>query len=468
MKLQMLKKKKIALLLSLLMVIGIVIPANALEPSPLPTSTPTASEPETEDEKQDNKREMTALGLESSDLLISEEAAQYIAEFFISDMIKTGQTLWSPNTSVVTVKTLYDETGENPTGYSCELTEGYVIVAAYADMPNPILEWSDRGVPLYKDELLSFERSNCFNEKVIYLGPIDYYIDDGQAQVTTIDGNRISRDDLKEDFSELRCINNLSDKVIENIATVKKGKSLNSDIVTFAGGPNTDDGYITDAFTYAKNVYCSSGKWEATSEWKNYWEDYIGTRAIMDDFQPNGYFNCCVPVAITNAIKMYGRQAKIGFINSMSNAKVFDKVIEANDALTKTEETAIYIKAIGTDFTRADKLIRSSFSLVNGDISVWGPYRASVTNIRNAVGTPERLMVLNLKNHAYYSDPPPGFEESNHVVLGYAYNTIYNAAANIKYRRFLKICDGRSRDSRYVDVSVISNDKYWEIYSNMV
>ena len=50
------------------------------------------------------------------------EAAPYVAEFFIRDMIATGQTAWDETTAVVNTVTMYDETGETPTAYSVELT----------------------------------------------------------------------------------------------------------------------------------------------------------------------------------------------------------------------------------------------------------------------------------------------------------------------------------------------------------
>ena len=43
------------------------------------------------------------------------------------------------------------KTGEAITSYTFELTSGYVTVAAYADMPSPILEWADEAEPVYAE-----------------------------------------------------------------------------------------------------------------------------------------------------------------------------------------------------------------------------------------------------------------------------------------------------------------------------
>ena len=78
--------------------------------------------------------------LSEKDLLISEEVAEYIAQYFIEDIVATGMTNWDSNTSILNCMPTYDADGETLTSYTFELTRGYVMVAPYIDMPSPILE----------------------------------------------------------------------------------------------------------------------------------------------------------------------------------------------------------------------------------------------------------------------------------------------------------------------------------------
>ena len=88
--------------------------------------------------------------IEDDNLQISAEVAGYIAEFFIRDMIPSGMTVWSEETQVTEVVPMYDAQGENITAYAVELTEGFIVVTGYVDCSSLILEWSDTGLPTYK------------------------------------------------------------------------------------------------------------------------------------------------------------------------------------------------------------------------------------------------------------------------------------------------------------------------------
>lgn len=76
------------------------------------------------------------------DLFIPHDVAREIAKLFLKDALSFPDINWDENTTVVNSVTMYDaEKGGNITAYTFELTEGYIVVAAYLDAANTILEW---------------------------------------------------------------------------------------------------------------------------------------------------------------------------------------------------------------------------------------------------------------------------------------------------------------------------------------
>ena len=117
--------------------------------------------------------------ISKEDLFVPEESAAYVAEFHIRDMTATGTTEWDEDTHIVNVVEMYDETGEEITAYAFELDKGYITISASVDVPNPILEWSDVGEPVYAE----FNLGNA--DKIIYLGGYNYYKDTGTDTITS-------------------------------------------------------------------------------------------------------------------------------------------------------------------------------------------------------------------------------------------------------------------------------------------
>ena len=95
---------------------------------------------------------------------VTPEEAGYIAELFIVDMIQSGTCCWDENTEIVDIVTLYDETGVSATAHTVVLSEGYVLVSAFADTETLIPEWSDTAAPVYE----SLEAD--INDIIVYLG----------------------------------------------------------------------------------------------------------------------------------------------------------------------------------------------------------------------------------------------------------------------------------------------------------
>ena len=129
--------------------------------------------------------------VEREDLFISSELAQEIAALFISDMINMGEVTWDTSTDIVDVVTMYDGTDEhNITAYTVELDEGYVVISAYVDVPNVVLEWSDEATPLYKE----FDLDET--DEIVYGGSLYYYKDSGNGSLETLAGLTVERSEV--------------------------------------------------------------------------------------------------------------------------------------------------------------------------------------------------------------------------------------------------------------------------------
>ncbi len=152
--------------------------------------------------------------LTEEDLFITEEVAEYLATFFVDDMIATGQTIWTNETEIVEAVTMYDEAGE-VTAYTFELTTGYIVVSAYLDMPNLIMEWADEAEPVYE----GFELEN--EAEIVYVGVLDYYLDEGEETLETVEGVEVPREYVENSLEEMRDIENVEDEVIEEIVEMK-------------------------------------------------------------------------------------------------------------------------------------------------------------------------------------------------------------------------------------------------------
>ncbi|MEY8313390.1 hypothetical protein AALA61_15785 [Oscillospiraceae bacterium 42-9] len=387
--------------------------------------------------------------LTDADLQISEEVAGFVAEYFIDDMIATGQTAWNDDTSIVNSVITYNITGDDITSYTFELDSGFVTVAAYADMPSMILEWSDKAEPAYS----SFDLDST--SKIIYTGPMNYYLDDGGTTFETYDGTTISKSQVSDSVSSLRDVQNLRSQVSNHIymekdqllqKSVRLSDSSSNEPNNESGGAsdNTFGGYITDVKKYAYNLY--GGSWTSV-DWENNWED-DSHFAVTSDF--SGYKNHCGPTAITNAIQMYGSK---NYVYTGSDQTVFKNVIKANLA----NNGKYYSGSDGTWNSSAGEFIEKAF-LANNiyAATTYGTYDCNIENTKNAC-TDNRLMYIMLLDHATYGD---------HHVIGYAWNAMSCPSVSSNPFYFIKICDGHRKYGTYLHLAYLEllGTKYWEIY----
>lgn len=398
--------------------------------------------------------------IESQDLFITDEVAKHIALLFLEDMVNTGLTTWDESTELVRVVPMYDETGENISAYTAELTLGYIVISSYADVPNLIFEWADEAEPMYAGLPAAHNARSA--AKIIYVGPVDYYLDSGSDTLTGIEGEQVPRDALSNDFDEYRDIENVSPEAIEMLTEAKQEALENGGISAQAniGPDNSDTGYIRDSVEYAKNLYGPNGRYECTA-WNNKWES-AATFTIMGNFLD--YKLHCGLVAITNAIKMYGNQYNKANIKQATSTQVFNNVVAVN----KENDEQYYKVTVdangnvsgGTYRYNLDQFIEKSFLNYATHVDVYGPYWCNMDNIRNAT-TANRLMLINL--HTYGLPYITSAQSPYHMVIGYAWACL-TEKNTLTSMYFLKISDGHFPSARNLDVTRLPADQYWEIY----
>ncbi len=403
--------------------------------------------------------------IENADLFVTEEVAEQLALLFIRDMSESGVAAWDETTEPTRVVPMYDETGENITAYTVELTAGYVVVSAYVDVPNLFFEWADEAEPVYAGltespaGLRKARGSAPSTEKVVYVGPLGYYLDNGTDTLLGEEGEEVPREALSNDFDEFRDIENVTPEAIEMIVESKEEAAENGGISPLAAD-NTSGGYISDSAAYAKNVY-GGGIWKCTA-WNNKWES--AANFATDKNVYTSLEGVCGLVAITNIIKMYGNQYNHAEIKEDDNWLVFDRVKEVNYAsghkyyqnpATLPEGTL----EGGTKGIIADEFIKEVFWKKYGiKVDTYGEheaYKCTLENIKNAT-TADRLMYVMLSTY--------GKPYSKHHLVGYAWARLTeNSFSSPRHMYFLKVCDGHYPSSRALDVLRLSNDFYWEV-----
>jgi len=395
---------------------------------------------------KDNIHNYAPVLVTEEDMIISEDVAYYIAEFFVRDMMATKQTCRDAKTAIINNVVMYDETGEDIVAYTFELTNGYVVVSAYLDVPQIILEWSDKALPVYE----SFDLGA--DDVIVYAGTLDYLLDDGGLELQTVDGFEVARSDVTNELMESRSIDNVRDDLIADIIEVKQANVPNPGTMTT--NSNTIDSYITNPFTYATIVY---GGTYTCSDSANNWESYASF-ATTTDF--TSYINHCGPTAITNIIKMYGNKYNNSTIKNASISGVFSQVMIANNA----SGCAYYSASGGTIRSKVGNFIRDSFARYGISVSISAGCNASgesnypvdYSNAKSVFSKTNALMYISLTNHACYG---------NHAVVGYAYTRLYIPNSTISAKSFVKVADGWGNYARYIDISfaTASSHQYWEV-----
>ena len=236
---------------------------------------------------------------------IPENVAEIMASFFIRDMQMVPDNTWTEDTIVADSQVMYDTDG-SVSAYSFELATdgepaGYVVISAYPNLENKILEFSDVSEPVYSE----FSLSN--GDEVVYTGPLGYYKDSGGAMLETVDSTYVSRSAVTNVWAQMEA---------QQIAEKASVASIQSE------DPPGEEGYpITDPFEFAEYFYKVPFE---SYEYINEFESYCHYR-INSDF--NGYFERCGPTAITNLIEMIGDYRGYSSVNT-NYINIFENVAQ--------------------------------------------------------------------------------------------------------------------------------------------
>ncbi len=280
-------------------------------------------------------------------------------------MLSSENITWNENTEIREIIPMYDQSQEMVNAYSVELTAGYIIVSAYMDVKDVVLEWSDEFLPIYSE----FQTNS--NSKIIYLGNYEYYLASADGVVIDVYGDTVEDSDLTNSLSQTRDIENLPIEVL-NYCSVSPQYTPNEWIADPSLYP------IIDPFSHATN-YFGRGTFKC-SDFCNIWDSYIECFTYGDNYHGyNNWAGSCGPTAITNMILAYNNRYP-GKINITSPTSVMDTVCTYgvnNNYYTASDD--IYG---GTKNDTAAKYILNSLRLYNIPTNVVGNYDITYENVK--------------------------------------------------------------------------------------
>lgn len=379
--------------------------------------------------------------VEHDDFFVSIDLAQEIAVLFVVDMIQTDMACWNENTTITDIVTMYDGSEAHEiTAYCIELDKGYVVVSAYIDVPNVILEWSDAALPVYAQFTLSE------GDEVVYGGSLLYYKDTGMNYLQTVDGTMIARNEIKNVLDEKYSINNVPEAVLEVLTeTASSPMSTPGSSSVITNPINHANTWYGGPFT----VNDSENDWDTTNS-----PLALHTTSDFDDVG-NGYDNHCGPTAITNLLIMYGNRYSLSSIRDEDATDIFQTVANIGTSNLYYMNTSA-LGMGGTLNAAVDDYILDVFDAYgfrSVEVDVTGRYSINYTNIKNGLRSGKVLYLL-LDGHDCYG---------NHHVICYAYTRLVSSTDG-SYATYLKVADGWASSPRYIDIESTTGDKYWDIY----
>ena len=274
---------------------------------------------------------------------IPENVAEIMASFFIRDMQMVPDNTWTEDTIVADSQVMYDTDG-SVSAYSFELATdgepaGYVVISAYPNLENKILEFSDVSEPVYSD-------SHCRTEmKWSTQGPWDtiktpeapcwrqwtaHMLAAVRSQTCGTDGG--SADSGK------------------SVCCFGRTASVN------AGG----DYPIDDPFEFAESIYGGSF---ASYDYINEFEPFCNYRSTINFPNVPG---CCGVIAITNLIEMIGGYWGYSSINNTFYRDIFDEVLEYGTENNYYDGSS---GIGGTDWATLPDFIEGAFSLFDVNVT---------------------------------------------------------------------------------------------------
>lgn len=361
------------------------------------------------------------------DSFIDQETAYYIALLFLQNYSAIDDlTTWTSETGISNSVIMYDNTRTNtPSAYSFELSlngkdNGYIIISAYADVPNIVLEFSDTSRPLYD----SFDLSPT--DQLIYLGGYNYFKDTGTTELLGINHCVVNRNSLYDSLANIRSKENIQD----NHSSMSNPASI----------LQPHDAVITDPIAHA-NQYLQ-GPFVSSGDYYDYWQrnNYI-TYYNMSGF--SGYTNHCGPTAITHIARWMGSRYSISSIKNLGKDALFDKVVIYGIM------NSYYVNGDplgGTLNLTAGRYIRGCFDeKFNVTVDVSGLTDITFDNVKAAFHD-NKLLYLALDDNNIYGD---------HAVAGFGYTRLVSQTTGY-YKSYIKVADGwSSAGGRYIDGTIL-------------
>ena len=360
---------------------------------------------------------------------ITTEVAELIAQLFVNDCLDSHLCpAWSHNSTVGTCTPLYDENGDVSAYSFIIVTDqdetGYVVVSAYNDIENIILEFSDEAKPIYSNF------NNPIGNQIVYTAPLTYFEDIGDGLLRSQNNDIINKSQLTNQFAEMRSPENVPDDYSAS---------------TFSGYP------INDPISHANSNY--QGPFSAY-EWANPFEEN-GTLKILNqgDAPKNPetgkiYSEACVPIAIANTIAIYGKYHNlISIPNTTALQAVLAKVINYGI------DQDYYWVDEGT-VTRVDIYMNEAFDLYNisaNSREIMPSYNNIKTQIDNSMP-----FVIDIASFDPYS------KYASHDVCGFAYTRLKSSTTGA-YKSYVKVADGQYNIARYIDIAALSDATLYTI-----
>ncbi len=374
--------------------------------------------------------------LSREELFISEDVAYCIAELFLQDAIQLMDADWTSSTEIISTVTMYDETNEqNVSAYSFELTQGYIIVSAYADVPNVILEWSDQAEPLYK----AFDLTN--GDDVVYTGSLNYYKDDGSEELESLDGSLVERSEVENHLEQLYDISNMSNIAL-SVAPMEQNQILNC--------PEDREPAIEDIYAHASAYYGGTFNfYSGVTAWDAY--AVFHTTTEFEVVGGTNYYKHCGPTAITNMLLTYANKYNVSAISSLGASNIFARVAELGSPFYYGNISFGDIG--GTTDSLADKYIVKCFNDFGiYDLTVEDRLDVTYNNLFSALRS-NSLAYLMLNDNPIYCD---------HHLIGYGLTRLKNPSTG-QVATYLKLVDGHATVPRYIEITTITNDTFWRV-----
>jgi len=359
--------------------------------------------------------------------VISEDEAGTMAIIFIANSIKSGNTTWDDSTKISRIVPLYDS-DNSIIAFTFELSQngngnGYITISASDEM-NIIQEFSDTATPLYYEApVMSSSNIQNKDSKVYFTAPLEYFVKNGN-DIKDLDGNKVTKDNLEDKHiknSEIEDSNQGIRNIIKDKGTLDLNEWMSDSVSLMTAG----DGPITNSYDYVNSEYGSG--WTSYA-YNNNLESMIVKHLCTEEPEDN---NCSLIALAT--IFQYLRAYYPNLTNLPSDFHTIYTMVKGCAILSNA-----YSARGGTDPTKIDDIANVYLSAYGyGDGKSNNDYLFSWSVVKGEIDS-GRPFCVNIAN-GYYA---------NHTVTAYAYSTF---AKNSSHVDFLKIADGWSTASRYID-----------------